>query len=642
MISKDTEKLMKMLEKINITISQRDLAYLNKNPRYTLQTVMSAWMPIDKSILSMIVRNLPSPKKAQAERIKIIAPNLQEKCPELYDSVCNCDLNGPVSIFVSKMVSIDPAIHINRKPGDEIDLNENLIAFSRVFSGTLTKNTPLFVIENKGDVFECLIENLYLLMGQYLIPVDNAPAGSIVGIGSLQHVVFKTGTLSSLPECPTFTPIPHKASPIVKVSVQPVNLYDMNSMIQGLQMLDRSDNSIEVYVQENGEHIIAVCGEVHLQRCIKDLEESFAKVPVTVSEPLVSFKETVAGNEIKLFTDVTPNKLFSITVYAIPVPEHLLEFLESKTEIMKEIFGHFAKKNSETSDSFIREFRELLDKCTPNFKELVEQHLISFGPRRSGSNMLIFKNSSSSIITSGEKEEFKDEISSGDENGSSTNASKFSNYDFDLPNALVAGFDLANNLGPLCSEPLRGVCFIIEEAKISSTEETKDTYGPFQGQIISTMRDACRGAVLTNSPRLVEGMYECTFQTTQEHIGRLYAVINRKRGKIDQEILTEGTDMYVCKAFLPVVESFGFSDELRIMTSGAVMPQLTFSHWQVIPEDPFYTHKTLEQLEEFGEQPTLENLPKSFINKVRRRKGLVTDEKLVVHADKQRTLTKMR
>ncbi|CAG9326554.1 unnamed protein product [Blepharisma stoltei] len=641
MINKNPEKLTSMLEKIDIAVSQRDMSYLNNEPRTTLQAVMSSWMPIDKSILSMIVRNLPSPIKAQGERIKVIAPALEEKCPELFTSVSACDQAGPISVFVSKMVSIDPSIHINRKPGEEIDYNETLIAFSRVFSGTLTRNTPIYVIENKGDVIECLIEKLYLLMGQYLIPVDSAPAGTIVGIGSLEHVVFKTGTLSSIPDCPTFTPIPHKASPIVKVSVQPVNLYDMNSMVQGLQMLDRSDNSIEVYVQDNGEHIIAVCGEVHLQRCIKDLEENFAKVPVTVSEPLVSFKETIVL-EGKQFTDITPNKLCSMTVSAYPIPEHILNFLDEKQEVMKQIFGVFAKPSTELKSAFIEEFKNLLTTCPQPLKTLIEEHLFSFGPRRAGNNMLIYKEKKSILESSEPKEETKEESESGDENGSSTNASKFSGCDFDLPNAFIAGFDLANNSGPLCGEPLRGVCFVIEEVKISNSEETKDPYGPFQGQVICTMRDACRGAVLANSPRIVEGMYECTFQTTQEHIGRLYAVINRKRGKIVQEILTEGTDMYVCKTFLPVVESFGFSDELRIMTSGAVMPQLTFSHWQMIVEDPFYTHKTQEQLEEFGEQPILENLPKSIINKVRRRKGLATDEKLVIHADKQRTLTKMR
>jgi hypothetical protein len=35
-------------------------------------------------------------------------------------------------------------------------------------------------------------------------------------------------------------------------------------------------------------------GEVHLETCIKDLRERFARVELTVSPPLVAFRESVA------------------------------------------------------------------------------------------------------------------------------------------------------------------------------------------------------------------------------------------------------------------------------------------------------------------------------------------------------------
>ena len=78
--------------------------------------------------------------------------------------------------------------------------------------------------------------------------------------------------------------------------------------MQGLQILNKSDGSVEIYLQENGEHILAACGEVHLQRCIEDLETTFAKVPVNVSEPIVNFKETVALEKLgEIHTEVTPS-----------------------------------------------------------------------------------------------------------------------------------------------------------------------------------------------------------------------------------------------------------------------------------------------------------------------------------------------
>ncbi len=40
-----------------------------------------------------------------------------------------------------------------------------------------------------------------------------------------------------------------------------------------------------------------------------------------------------------------------------------------------------------------------------------------------------------------------------------------------------------------------------------------------------------------------------------------------------------GTLLYNVKAYLPVNESTGFSNELREATSGKAFPQCTFHHW---------------------------------------------------------------
>ena len=63
--------------------------------------------------------------------------------------------------------------------------------------------------------------------------------------------------------------------------------------------------------------------------------------------------------------------------------------------------------------------------------------------------------------------------------------------------------------------------------------------------------------------------------------GKLYAVICKRQGKINAEYMVEGTQMFSVEAFIPVVESFGFSEELRKKTSGLASPQLVFSHWEV-------------------------------------------------------------
>lgn len=630
------EKLQVIIKRINVVLSARDISSMNSNPRVTLQSVMSSWMPLDRTVLSAVIRKLPSPLQAQKVKIAVIAPSLSVSCPELYEGVLSLNSTSLVSAFVSKMIPIDPKTQIARNPGDP-EHKSTLIALTRVFSGTLTVNQPIYIIENKGEAIECLIENLYMLMGQYLIPINSAAPGTIVGIGGLQSIILKTATLSTQPTCCSFYPICSKSSPIVKVSVQPVHLYDMPSLINGLKLLDRSDSSVDIYMQDNGEHILVACGEVHLQRCIKDLEDTFAKIPISTSEPLVGFRETIEEGG-KEFNDITANKRCQVFATAYPIPDQLVGFLEKNAEVIQKVFASGRTANIEEKRSFVSAFREVLNCCEPGLREMISEHMLGFGPKRSGCNILVHMDSPS--VLDHETEADIDDSELPSEN-SSTNTSKVSSCEICIKDTLLVGFNSAANAGPLCLEPLRGVCIVVKAVKFCDGE-IKDIYGPFQGQIISATHDVCKAAVLGNSPRLVEGLYECTFTTTQEYIGKLYAVINKRRGKIVEEVLTEGTDLFVCKAYLPVIESFGFAEELRRMTSGLVLPQLVFSHWQTMTEDPFFSRKTAEDFEEFGDQPILDNLPKTFINKIRRRKGMQTDEKLVAHSDKQRTLTKMR
>jgi len=58
----------------------------------------------------------------------------------------------------------------------------------------------------------------------------------------------------------------------LKVSVKTETLEDYPKLIDGLKKLNKSDPSLEVYAQENGDVILATCGEVHLERCVRDLE----------------------------------------------------------------------------------------------------------------------------------------------------------------------------------------------------------------------------------------------------------------------------------------------------------------------------------------------------------------------------------
>jgi ribosome assembly protein 1 len=159
---------------------------------------------------------------------------------------------------------------------------------------------------------------------------------------------------------------------------------------------------------------------------------------------------------------------------------------------------------------------------------------------------------------------------------------------------------------------------------------------------MSSMKEACRNAFMGASSRLVEAVFKCSMQCTADQLGNLYSIINRRRGEVLKEEIWEGSTLFHIECTLPVVESFGFANDLRKNTSGAVAnPQLVFSHWSLLDIDPFFQPKTLDEREEMGDvHHEGRNIAKRYIDDVRRRKGLPVDEKIVVAAEKQRNLSK--
>ena len=137
-------------------------------------------------------------------------------------------------------------------------------------------------------------------------------------------------------------------------------------------------------------------------------------------------------------------------------------------------------------------------------------------------------------------------------------------------------------------------------------------------------------------------MYKCEVTVSSEKLGSVYAVLNRRRGLIMHEDMTDDLTAYYIEASLPVEESFGFVSEMRLKTSGRAYPQLVFSHWAVIQEDPFWVPTTEEEKSLYGDVADTENFALKTVTKIRKRKGLPTHCKVVEFAEKQRNLSKKK
>ncbi|OAQ26834.1 P-loop containing nucleoside triphosphate hydrolase protein [Linnemannia elongata AG-77] len=624
-------------------------------------------------------------QRGRAQREQMVAA---AKSAELGEVGVHLDVDEVVANRLQKEAE-------EKAAADELEGKEALIGFSRIYSGTVRVGQKLKVLGPKYDpanptqhCSEVTVDSLFMIMGRDLIGLDQVPAGNVFGIGGLEGHVLKYGTLWSA-EWEGGQNLVGKGletAPIVRVALEPEDPSQMAQLVRGLQLLNQADPSVQVLTQETGEHVILTSGEVHLQRCMADLRERFARIEISMSEPIVPFRETAVDAPAQIVTSsamavneaqgrdqgekliaksetgargtivaTTPNRHVRFVVRTVPIPEdlkkYLLDHAEQIQSYVEDNGGSSNTKNNSGAAVLMGEVetgekakaqKKLLDELTPLFAQAGEdwkgreKDILAFGPRRVGPNLLINQLGFDFSRNRGNNSNTTDAEESSSNGGITVQ---------DMAESIQTGFQIATNGGPLCSEPMLGMAFFLQEIEIleSSQEvggEGRSKMAVSSGQVITSMRDACRLGFLEWSPRLMLAMYSCDIQTTAEVLGKVYAVIARRKGKILHEEMKEGTPFFSIQALLPVVESFGFSDDIRKRTSGAASPQLIFSHFEVLDMDPFWVPNTVEELEDLGEKADRENVAKKYMDVVRKRKGLFVEQKIVEHAEKQRTLRK--
>jgi len=174
----------------------------------------------------------------------------------------------------------------------------------------------------------------------------------------------------------------------------------------------------------------------------------------------------------------------------------------------------------------------------------------------------------------------------------------------EIKDSCVAAFQWASKEGVMCDENMRGVRFNLYDVTLHA-----DAIHRGGGQMIPTARRVLYAAELTGQPRLMEPVYLCEIQTPEHAMGGIYGVLNRRRGHVIAEERRAGTPLFNLKAYLPVLESFGFTADLRSHTQGQAFPQCVFDHWQVVQGDPL----------------DLKSKAHEIVMGVRKRKGLQDD-----------------
>ena len=157
------------------------------------------------------------------------------------------------------------------------------LAFGRVFSGTVRTGQkvrilgPHYVPGEKKDLYIKSIQRTVLCMGRRQDSIDDVPAGNTVACVGLDQFIQKNATITDEAdvEAHTIKAMKFSVSRVVRVAVECKNSQDLPKLVEGLKRLSKSDPMVQCSIEESGEHIVAGAGELHLEICLKDLQEDF-------------------------------------------------------------------------------------------------------------------------------------------------------------------------------------------------------------------------------------------------------------------------------------------------------------------------------------------------------------------------------
>lgn len=262
--------------------------------------------PLFEVILDMVIRHLPNPKKAQAERIPKIWRGDKES--RLGKSMLNCDPEGPICMMVTDII---------------VDEQAGVVSTGRVFSGTIEKgkNIQLF-----GAKKEKGIQQVGVYMGPDRVMVDKAPAGNIAAIIGMKDSIVGDTIIESGVEGTGFEKLQYVSEPVVTVAVEPKDYKELPQLIDQLKKISREDPNVHIKIdEETGEYLISGMGELHLQVVQHQLSE--AGLEVETSEPLVVYRESIKGKGGPV-EGKSPNKHNRFKITVEPLNPEVIEALD--------------------------------------------------------------------------------------------------------------------------------------------------------------------------------------------------------------------------------------------------------------------------------------------------------------------------
>jgi elongation factor 2 len=311
------DAVWKMCDQLELKL-KADEKDLRMKPLF--KCIFQKWINAAEALLEQIIMKLPSPVKAQKYRAAYLyeGPSDDDACK----AIAACDRTSGLMIFISKMIPTND--------------KGRFYAFGRVFAGTVSTGQkvrilgPNYVQGSKSDLNVKNIQRTVIMMGGKVEAVPDIPCGNTCALVGVDQYLVKQGTITTYEDAHCIRVMKYSVSPVVRVAVEVKSAGDLPKLVEGLRKLSKSDPLVQVTTEESGEHVIAGCGELHIEICLKDLEEDFAKCPIKKGDPVVQYKETVTAESSQICLSKSPNKHNRLNISACPLGDELTQAIDDQ------------------------------------------------------------------------------------------------------------------------------------------------------------------------------------------------------------------------------------------------------------------------------------------------------------------------
>ena len=407
-ISEEKETLIDFFANLKIK-DLKDKDY-KMDPKPFLTKILKKVYGLYSSLVDICVNKVVDCQ--QGSKIKLNNLYTGDKNTEIYKQLIQCEKEGPLYISVYKLY------HKNTHLSFDL--------FGRILSGELTKGQSIKILgehyslnDKEDQIIIPKIKEIWINQTRYRIPINKIQCGNLILIDGVEISSPKNLTLvnndnSKIEIC---KPIKYNYS-YMKVSVEPLNPSDLPKMIEGLRKIDRSYPASKIKVEESGENIILGTGELYMDSILYDLRNLYSDIELKVSDPVVTFCETVTETSSFKCKGISNNNKNSIFMTAEPLDSEII------LDINQGIIENYEKETPYEINN-------------NNINNIIKNYLINTKNWDKFTTNSIWSFSNSNILLDYTLPNETDKLNL-----------------YSIKNEIIQGFDWAIREGPLCNEQI--------------------------------------------------------------------------------------------------------------------------------------------------------------------------------------------